>query len=202
MKTFVSNFSPLDKGEREGVRTGRGRDYAGFSLVESLVIISIISILASLSLVALPAARAHQQLISDTELVQSLLLDSKGRALNQVRPEECESGLSLEDPDRAPCSDVGIDFRIAGEVTQFADLNGNGEYEDTDYKIVTHSLSSSVTSDPIVFKSVPPSVETYTNGQVMTPNGENNIATITLTASNGEIRTLEMRQFGTLDIVE
>lgn len=173
---------------------------SGFSLVESLVIISIISILASLSLVALPAARSHQELIADTELIQSLLLDSKERALNQVRPEECMSELPAEDTLRAPCSDVGIDFETAGEVIQFADLNeGNGRYTDTDYKIVTHALSSTVSSDPIVFKSVPPSVETYRNGKVMDPE---DVATITLTASNGETRTLEMRQFGTLDIIE
>lgn len=211
------NALPLFKGELEGVKALTTRHPTpptlplkrggvdGFSLIESLVIISIISILASLSLVALPAARAHQQLVADTELIQSLLLDSKERALNQVRPEECITQLGVEQDDKilGPfCSDVGIDFNKAGEVTQFADLNESGQYEKTDYKIVTHSISSTISTDDfkaLIFKSAPPSVELYKNKIVLGPS---DTAKITLTAANGETRTLEVHQFGTLDIVE
>src|SRR3989344_1606602 len=183
----------------------------GFSLVESLVIISIISILASLSLVALPAARAHQQLISDTELIQSLLLDSKERALNQVRPEGClRDDSNPESADRAACSDVGIIFE-GGKVMQFANIAGGTEEDpdyvysgDTEHPIVEHQLLTSVVEEEeggvrqILFRSVPPSVETYKDGAVMDPR---DTAHITLKASNGELRKLAVSQFGTLDIV-
>lgn len=171
---------------------------SGFSLIESLVIISIISILSSVSLVALPAARAHQQLVSDTELIKSLLLDSKQRALNQVRPEECVQKTS----DSTLCSDVGIVFNNNGSIAQFADTNNNNNYNPGDDEIVTHNLASQVqvvaeNASSILFRSVPPSVETYKNGGIMGPEDK---ATITLTASSGETRTLVVHQFGTIDI--
>lgn len=173
----------------------------GFSLVESLVIISIISILASLSLTALPAARSHQQLISDTELIKSLLTDSKQRALNQVRPEDClRDDENPQSPSRAGCSDVGIHFS-ENTVTQFADANKSGTYNGGDYTIAKHEMATLSGGEDnareILFKSVPPSVEAYKDGGVMSPSSE---AIITLTASSGEIRTLTVKQFGTVDI--
>lgn len=170
----------------------------GFSLVESLVIISIISILTSISLVALPAARAHQQLVSDTELIRSLLLDSKQRALNQVRPEECVKFVA--EVVRPQCSDVGIDLSVPGKVTHFADTVTTGKYNAGDYQIATHNISTAVTPNgftTLVFHSAPPTVQLYKDTTVMEPS---HTATITLTASNGATRTLTVRQFGTIDV--
>lgn len=170
----------------------------GFSLVESLVIISIISILTSISLVALPAARAHQQLVSDTELIRSLLLDSKQRALNQLRPEKCVEFVA--EVVRPQCSDVGIDINTGGSVIQFADLNANGKYNSGDYTVATHSMATIMSSSAIealVFKSAPPSVHLYKNTQIMGPS---DTAQITLTASNGTTRTLAVHPLGTIDV--
>ena len=180
-------------------------NYSGFSLVESLVIISIIAILTSASVSALPAARAHQELISDTEQIRSLLTDAKQRAVNQVRPEECIAQLRVEQTDKAgaACSDVGIALTSDGNIVEFANTNNpeQREYTSGDYNIVTLPLAtsaaeSSVTS--ILFFSEPPTVFLHPDGRdAMTPD---ETATIILRANNGEARKLTVHQFGTIDV--
>lgn len=175
----------------------------GFSLIESLVIISIISILSAISLSALPAARAHQQIISDTELIKALLVDSKQRALNQVRPEECIAELGVAQNDKesgAFCSDVGIAFRN-NEVIQFADSSGNGGYSADDYVISRHQTlvySEEGSSNELLMVGVPPSVVMYNQGGVMEPD---DVATIKLSAIGGETRTLQIHPLGTVDVI-
>ncbi len=175
---------------------------SGFSLIESLVIVSIISIIAALSLTAFPAVRAHQQLVSDTELIKSLLLDSKERALNQVRPEKCLDQFEAGDKARAGCSDVGIAF-VGKEIIQFADTTGTTKrYNMGDYTIVRLKLSTKIVTGSVrslLFYSNPPSVFLHANSvAAMGPQGT---APINLLANNGATRKLEVTQFGTINIV-
>src|SRR5690348_15577373 len=117
----------------------------GFSLIESLIVISIIAIMSALALQALPVARNNQQLVADTEQIRALLLDAKERALNQVRPADCLSQYADSDVQRAPCSDVGITF-VNNQVIEFADTNSNNAYSSQgpkDYVIATFDLSGS-----------------------------------------------------------
>ncbi len=172
----------------------------GFSLIESLIVISIVGMVTTMSLQAFPAIRAHQQLISDTEQIRSLLLDSKQRALNQVRPEDCMPDLPVESKDRAVCSDVGIAF-VNNELIQFADTVGeNRDYDPSDYVIVKFPLSTKLEgiTASLLFTSLPPSVALHANGVALGPNES---ATIELHAPGGKERMLIIRPFGTIDIL-
>lgn len=172
----------------------------GFSLIESLIIISIVGMVTTMSLQAFPAIRAHQQLIADTEQIRSLLLDSKQRALNQVRPEDCMPDVPVESKDRAACSDVGIAF-INNEIIQFADTVGeNHDYDPSDYVIVKFPLVTKLegATNSLLFASLPPSVMLHVNGVAMAPEESANIK---LSASDGKERMLTIRPFGTIDIL-
>ena len=172
----------------------------GFSLIESLIVVSIIAIMSALSLQALPVARSHQQLVADTEQIRALLLDAKERALNQVRPADCLKNPSdPSDVGRAPCSDVGIAF-VGNQVTEFADTVSNNQYDVTDYKIATFDLVSAPGTGSVaslVFKSVPPSTTLYANGSVLDPSAT---AMIVLNGYGSLSRTLLVHSYGTIDV--
>lgn len=177
---------------------------SGFSLIESITIIAIISILTAISVSALPAIRAHQTLVTDTEQIRSLLLDSKQRSLNQVRPEACVQ--KAEDSRR--CSDVGIAM-TGGNIIQFADLLANTRYDEKDYVIGTYPLQSvvvnSLSTNYLVFYGFPPSVDLYAGDDFpkLVQGLPNGVATILLRAGEGknkQERTLEVSSFGTIDI--
>lgn len=173
----------------------------GFSLIESLVIVSIMGILTGLALQAFPSVRAHQQLVADTEQIRSLLLDAKQRTLNQVRPEDCKPiPGDQESKERASCSDVGISFQD-GEIVQFADTTEDNVYSFSDYSVVKMPLSTKVkntsTAFTLLFKSTPPSLDFYVDGRLI---GEGETRTIILQADNGTERTLTIHPFGTIDV--
>lgn len=186
---------------------------SGFSLIESLVMISIISILTAISVSALPAIRSHQALVADTEQIRSLLLDSKQRALNQVRPAECvEANGGIDDENSQRCSDVGIVF-VGGNVIQYADsYKGNQRYDadangkSLDHEIARYPLQSvivkgdSTNPNHFLFFGNPPSVDLYVTGQKAAPG---NVYTILLRANTGknkQERTIEISSFGTINI--
>lgn len=184
----------------------------GFSLIESLIVISIIAIMSALSLKAIPVARSQQQLISDTEQIRALLLDAKERALNQVRPAGCiPNAANPGDATRAPCSDVGIAF-VGNHVIEFADTTQDNVYTSVgtkDYTIASFTLSAtpggaSVAS--LLFKAVPPSVLLYTGGTVQTASATATIltpstnATILLNGYGALSRTLVVHSYGTIDV--
>lgn len=175
----------------------------GFSLIESLIVVSIIAVMSALALQALPVARSHQQLVSDTEQIRALLLDAKERALNQVRPGTClPNGGDQADVNRASCSDVGIAF-VGNQVIEFADTNSDNSYTSQgprDYIIATFDLfappgSGSVAS--LVFKSVPPSTMLYANGSLMSPSATTKII---LNGYGDLSRTLQVHSYGTIDV--
>ncbi len=190
------------------------RFQSGFTLIESLVVVSIIGILTSMSLVAIPGIRAHQQLVADTESIRALLLDAKQRTLNQVRPEDCLRfpGIDLDDPVRTSCSDVGVALDgTTQEIIQFADTNtlglhtynaerpgvaGSGDHVITRARLSSKIEAGSATS--LLFVGVPPSAELYKDGDKLV--GGEHFASITLTATNGSQRTIKVYSFGTVDI--
>ena len=178
---------------------------SGFSLIESLIVISIISIMSALSLQALPIARSNQELIGDTEQIRALLSDAKERALNQVRPSDCLPMDDMTSVDRSPCSDVGIAFS-GSQVIEFADTNQNNYYDDssTDYVIATYDLTAAPGNDSVtslVFKSIPPSVLLYSatdNSSALM--GPSDTATIVLDGYGDLSRTLIVHSYGTIDL--
>ncbi|MEK7499307.1 MAG: hypothetical protein AAB649_01740 [Patescibacteria group bacterium] len=186
---------------------------AGFSLIESLVIVSMISILSVMSLRAIPALRSHQELVTDTEKIRALILDARQRTLNQVRPADCLKELEKDHPTRATCSDVGVALQF-GEIIEFSNTYtvGNGALKyDWDggsesttvrdhviqrLKPVTRIKSGSPTS--LLFMGVPPTIELYRDGTKVNPGDES--TKITLIASNGSTRTITVYSSGTIDV--
>ncbi len=178
----------------------------GFSLVESITIIAIISILTAISVAALPAIRAHQALVADTEQIRSLLLDSKQRSLNQVRPEACVQEAEANGKDSRRCSDTGIVFH-EGNVIQYADSGTpNLRYDEADHKIATYPLQSvivkgdSTNPNHFLFYGNPPSVDLYVTGLRASPGDVYTILLRANTGKNKQERTIEISSFGTIDI--
>ena len=193
----------------------RGDNSSGFTFVESLVVVAIISILTTMSVVAIPSLRAHQDLVADTETIRALLLDAKQRTLNQVRPEKCLDSLEvdLEDILRAPCSDVGVAIdQDKREIIEFADTSTAGVYKDKydgeranepgsgDYVITRSRLATNLdegSTKSLLFVGVPPSAQLYKDGGSMSASST---ATIKLTSNRGTTRTITVYSFGTIDV--
>ncbi len=178
---------------------------SGFSLIESLVMISIITILTSISVAALPAVRAHQALVSDTEQIRSLLLDSKQRALNQVRPEACVRQAESEGKDPRRCSDVGIVF-TGGNVVQYADIQPNFRYDadKKDYVFATYEMQSvlvnSLSINHFLFYGNPPSVDLVADGRRVEPGETKGVVLEFGTGEDRQRRAVEVSSFGTIEI--
>lgn len=177
---------------------------AGFSLVESMVVVTMVSILSIMSLQAIPALRAHQELVTDTETIRALLLDAKQRALNQVRPEDCLSGFAVTDSARAGCSDVGVALR-QGEIIQFANSHETGgsgpKYDTNDYVIVRSKAASKIkfgSPTSLLFLGNPPATILYKDGAEIAAGDFS--TKIILTASNGRERTITVYSSGTIDV--
>lgn len=191
----------------EGRSGGRNDNASGFTLIESVVVMAIVSMVSVLALNAIPVLRAHQELVADTENFRSLLFDSKQRTVNQVRPPSCLSQYEINNPLRAACSDVGIAIYL-GELIQYANTaNQNqhtyepgiaGDFEIAKIKIVsTVEMPRSLKS--LLFISMPPTVVTYSDGAIISP-GNNASSKIYLNASDGSTRVIIIHSLGTIDI--
>lgn len=184
----------------------------GFTLVESLVVVLMVIVLTALAVRSIPALRSHQEIVTDTELIRSLLSDAKQRTLNQVRPSDCLPQLPVDSPARAVCSDVGIAIRN-GEIIEFANTfrggsNGtftydvnNGRSVAGDYIIYRTKLATKISGGgsamSFLFYNVPPSVQFYRNGSLF---NDTIMEKITLTASNKSKRTIQIHSLGVVDI--
>jgi prepilin-type N-terminal cleavage/methylation domain-containing protein len=175
----------------------------GFSLIESLIVISIIAIMSTLAMQALPVARSSQQLTSDTEQIRALLLDAKERTLNQVRPANCLPSIAIDDPAKAPCSDVGVAF-IGKQIIEFADTfptTPDHRYLVGDYIIGTYNLSAKVGAGSVtslLFQSAPPSISLFEDTFLMSPSFK---AKIILNGYPPLTRTLLVHSYGTIDVL-
>jgi type II secretory pathway pseudopilin PulG len=175
---------------------------SGFSFVESLVVTGIISILTAMSVVAIPAIRAHQELVADTENLRALLLDAKQRTVNQVRPEGCLSDLAVEDVGRAICSDTGVAL-VNGEIIQFANTSAvsSQRYDANDFVLTRSKLASKVDTGSVsslLFVGVPPSADLYVNGSLL--RGANPSGVIKFSSRSGVQRTIRVYSFGTITV--
>ena len=172
----------------------------GFTLIEVVVMIAILSIVTTVSVVALPKARNNQRLVTDTEKIQANIRTAERYAINEVRSDACIEYVGNDAELRRRCSNVGIALQEKQLIT-FADTTGDREYtENADFVIEEDSLSSGVESDgwqTIVFEATPPTIYTYVDGTVISPQLP---ATITLQAGE-QTRTLEVHPYGRIEVI-
>jgi prepilin-type N-terminal cleavage/methylation domain-containing protein len=139
---------------------------SGFTLLEVIVVVTIISLLTLIVTAALPAARAHQTLRLATQQVSDVFAQASHRALNEVRPESCTSRASQ--PKR--CSDVGVALGN-NQLILFADTT-DPQWHYTagqDEVLATIVLPTGVTAatQSFVFTATPPTLEVYADGKLI-----------------------------------
>ena len=145
----------------------------GFTLIESVVVISIITILTYLVLNALPLARTNQEMENDLQQLRSFLSRAQQQALNEIREDDCLSFAGSDEDAQRRCSDVGV-LVASGSLTMFADIDGNGDYSNgADFIIDESDLAAGVEGNipvSIVFASTPPTIITLSDVDVLAPN--------------------------------
>lgn len=142
---------------------------SGFTLLEVVVVITILSLLTLIVTTALPTARAHQGLRLARQQVIDVFAQASHRALNEVRAEPC-LGRAAE---RKRCSDVGVALR-QNALILFGDTAEPQDWQytpDQDEVFSTMALPAGVTvaSQSFVFIATPPTVEVYAQGRLITP---------------------------------
>lgn len=167
----------------------------GFTLIETLVTISIVSLITAILVVSWPWAREQQAFTLATQVIASRLKEAQQYAINEQRPERCEA--------QRQCSVVGIAVRGA-ELVMFADTRGlNQQYDEAagvtgDFIIQKQTLPSAVTTDAgqwqsWVFKAVPPNVISFgPTGEEIAPGA----ATSLILEWGTKQRTLTIRPYG------
>ncbi len=187
-------FSP-----RSQALDGKQQSNAGFLLIESIVIVVIISMLTSLLMVALPAVRHNQRLNDDSQKIQALLRDAQQRAVNEVRPPPCLERAGADQEQQRRCSNVGIALKEKSAVL-FSDSDGDRLYTpQTDYLIEQYSLSASAAATgewrAFVFEAAPPTVMLFANNTIVTAVAP---ATIQLQSAN-YVRQWTILPFGLME---
>lgn len=167
---------------------------AGFTLVETIVTITIMSILTALTVTAFPLVRANQQVQNDVHVLRALLADAQQRALNEVRDEDCIQKVG-EDNQRL-CSNVGVALQ-PNEFIEFSDTDGNRRFSGSDYVFSRRDHESTVVvptgnTVDIIFEATPPNVYIFVDGDILGPSSS---TTFSL-QSGGASRGLRVRQFG------
>ena len=152
-----------------GIPPGRGSlpPKNGFTLIEVIVTVVVLSIITLLTAVAFPEVRTNQALIQSERQIQSLLRIAQQQALDEVRAPDClnQAGGNVEAEKR--CSDIGVAFKENIAVT-FADTSDDDEYsESQDFEIAEVKLSAPVTGgdnwQSFLFEATPPDVALFAN---------------------------------------
>ena len=141
----------------------------GFTLIEMVIVIAMMSALTGVVVTGLPAARTSQLLEGDIQRLRSVLSQAQQRALNEIRDQECLDQAGADIDNQRYCSDVGVAI-LNQRLVMFADLNGDQDYtEGVDYLIEEQEQASSVVGETqtIVFAVDPPTVITYANAAIL-----------------------------------
>lgn len=180
----LTNVQPrLWRGEQRMKMAARGRSgwelqqvdelqsSLGFTLVEAVVTIAILSIITTIVLAAFPQVRDHQTLIAAEQQLRSYIRQAEQASFNQIRPEDCTNTLPEED--HGLCSDTGIAIR-GSEVILFADTlqKDVNQYEQGDYVYNTLTLPSparALAERTLLFEADPPGIILYVDGVNQSP---------------------------------
>lgn len=173
----------------------------GFTLLEILVSVVIVSVLTTIITVGFRVSRDNQRIVLAKQELEALIRDTQKRAFNEEREERCLRSLPESALDRRRrCADVGIVLE-GNRVTQFADTHGEiGDrfFTTGDYTVTTLPLASSQgvsigEKTTLLFKGVPPTIELLVNGRVIT-------APVELVLRSGTAtKTLLLHPYGQLE---
>lgn len=144
----------------------------GFTLLEVVIVISIMTIVTYAVLTALPVARTNQQLTGDITALRSILTNAQQQAVNEIRSPDCLATVPSDADSQRRCSNIGV-FIADNKVIQFADTSPDRIYTPgVDYILRESDQASGLKGGPditILFEADPPTVVTYANGQVLGP---------------------------------
>ena len=137
----------------------------GYTLLEVVVGIGIISLVATLLAVGYPSTRDTQELLVAQQRFEALLRDAQEQARNEERSPDCLATVLEED--RKACSDIGLALR-GQTITLFADTFGADRRYTAgdDFVLAQQQLPEGVlVADlDLVWLGVPPTTTLYADG--------------------------------------
>ena len=143
---------------------------SGFTLLEVVIVMTILTIMTYLVVSALPPARVNQRLESDVQQFRSLISRAQQLAVNEVRPDSCLARAGANEETQRRCSNVGVVART-GELVLFADLDGDRRYSGpADFEIEKIPQTADVNDGreaDIVFEADPPEVFMYADSRII-----------------------------------
>lgn len=144
----------------------------GFTLIETIVVISILVGVSVLVTFGWPRIRAYQSLLLSEQRVESLIATARERALNEDRDSGCLATVTSDNERR--CSDIGVALQDT-TVILFADTQANSDRytPGQDYILSTETIPAQVTGTAgswysLLFKASPPTATLYAQGSVVT----------------------------------
>lgn len=137
---------------------------AGFTLIEVVVSIAVVSVVATMIATAYPVVRQAQQLDAAEQQIQAALYEARDMAFNEERDQKCLDQADVEKGMLAKyCSDVGVKFD-RDKLILFADSDNSETFAvGSDFIIKTIALTGGVyievpTPDTEIFYGEPPSL--------------------------------------------
>lgn len=174
------------------------KNQAGFTLLEMIIVLSIITISTYVLFTAFPIARVNQALQADITELRILITSAQQQALNEIRSQDC---LDLVGPDEElarRCSNVGV-YVQGQDVIQFADTTDDLRFTaGSDFILGERTQTSSLadgTSMTIVFQADPPTIVTHVNAEVL---GAGQVHPFTLELE-GAVRSLTVGPYGIIE---
>lgn len=167
----------------------KGKSGAGFTLLEVVVTIVILSIITLLVTSAFPEARSAQALLLARQQLRSIFQKAEQQALQEIRDENCLQRVK-NNPDytlQKRCSDIGVALQ-GSTALLFADTEDDNQYtEGQDYLLSTLSLPAGVkvtqadgtdlsTWQSFLFEATPPTIDLYVNQTLLPGNQQAPIA--------------------------
>lgn len=158
----------------------------GFTLLETAVVLSIISILTGLVLTGWPRTRQHQALLLASQQVKTMIHTAQQKALNEDRAKACTDTIN---PPRL-CSDIGIALKD-GTIVVFADTVDDNKFtapvsqnNPGDFELERQTLPLSVTGpsnwQAFIFEATPPHIDLIGGPKTLTLTSGTATKTITV----------------------
>lgn len=155
----------------------------GFTLIEVVVGIAIVSIITILTVTAFPFIRERQQVSLATQEFESALRRAQQLALFETRHPQCLQNVGSEAEKQRRCSDVGI-VVDESELITYADTVSDDRYTpDEDFVLSRIPVPANVvvSAKAFLFEASPPTITMFVDGEV---RAAHQTETITITSGS------------------